>query len=459
MRALTTSPPPSKARRPPLFRPIRRLPPSPLFWPLVWFAGLFGFLAAVAVITPPWQNSDEPLHMARVVQIAHGELLGWREWTTSGGMSDHAVYAAYLPLRHVAMHTDERPTAVERAESEATRWSRALEYTSFPNTVQYPPLFYLPDVAGYWLGRAAGMRIDATLRLCRVLNAAAFAALTAAALALAARTRWLIAALLLLPMTLSLGASAAQDGPMIGAVALAVALADRAAARGACPAPVLAGIATLLAAAGMARPPYAGFLLLLPGLNHPRRWLAFAIATVAVAAWCGLVAARVMVPFSGSDAAAQAALLADDPARIVGLVARTAGVFGLDYWRQFIGRLGWTDTPLPTLYYWLATAALAAPWLAAGDVRPRLARLALLGTIFAVVTIFVLQYLTWSHPGQPVITGVLGRYFIPVALVLALAAPRLRRTTQPAAIASVALLAAVTPPVMIASLLARYAEH
>ena len=51
----------------------------------------------------------------------------------------------------------------------------------------------------------------------------------------------------------------------------------------------------------------------------------------------------------------------------------------------------------------------------------------------------------------------LGRYFIPVALVIALAAPRLRWNATTPARVSLALLALVTPPIMIATLLARYA--
>ncbi len=43
--------------------------------------------------------------MARAVQVAHGGLLGYRAWTTSGGLSDPAIYDAYQagsPCRHAA---------------------------------------------------------------------------------------------------------------------------------------------------------------------------------------------------------------------------------------------------------------------------------------------------------------------------------------------------------------------
>jgi uncharacterized membrane protein len=78
--------------------------------------------------------------------------------------------------------------------------------------------------------------------------------------------------------------------------------------------------------------------------------------------------------------------------------------------------------------------------------------------VFAAVAIFVLQYLTWTWPGQLVITGVLGRYFTPLALVLALALPdwpRAARLRGPAML-GVLVLAAVTPAVMVHAILFRY---
>ena len=80
------------------------------------------------------------------------------------------------------------------------------------------------------------------------------------------------------------------------------------------------------------------------------------------------------------------------------------------------------------------------------------------GLLFAFTTIFSLQYLTWSWPGQLVITGVLGRYFTPLAMVLALALPAWRhapRLRTPANLGLVAL-AAITPAVTIHTLLFRY---
>jgi hypothetical protein len=118
-----------------------------------YLAFVLPLLLTLAVVTPPWQNPDEPLHLARIVQIAHGGLLGSRAWGTAGGVSDAAIYDAYRPVAHASMHPDQHLSRQEIEASNAVSWSAKIAYTSFPNTVQYPPPFYLPAAAIYWAGR------------------------------------------------------------------------------------------------------------------------------------------------------------------------------------------------------------------------------------------------------------------------------------------------------------------
>lgn len=425
-------------------------------------AYLLPVLLTIAIVTPPWQNPDEPLHMARAVQVAHGGLLGYRAWTTSGGLSDPAIYAAYAPVRHAAMRPLERLSPADLAASAEIHFSPAPTYVSFPNTAQYPPLFYIADAAAYWIGRAGGISIDRTLLLARAANAILFAFGAAAALAYARRARLLLAAILLLPATLSLACSASQDGPMLAATALSVALLDRIAAdRRAASRAETATIAVLLAAVALARPPYAGFLvlLLLLGPNPTRASLRLMAATAGcVLAWCLLVALHTSVRLSQADLHAQLAFLAGNPGRIPAIIAATARAYLPDYWQQLIGVLGWTDTALPPAYEWFASLVLILAAVASAAGPARHIWLPLAGIAFAAVAIFVLQYLTWTWPGQLVITGVLGRYFTPLAMVLALALPAwpwAARVRGPA-ILGVLALAAVTPAVMVHSLMVRY---
>jgi uncharacterized membrane protein len=73
--------------------------------------------------------------------------------------------------------------------------------------------------------------------------------------------------------------------------------------------------------------------------------------------------------------------------------------------------------------------------------------------------IFGIEYLTWTAPGSPVVEGVQGRYFLPLAAVFSLSIPgwpRLGRWIEPWAVAAVIVLMIVMPPAVIHSLVIRY---
>jgi uncharacterized membrane protein len=431
---------------------------QPLQLPPLYFAFTLPLLALLALITPPWQNPDEPLHMARIVQIAHGQLLASRAWGTAGGLSDRAIYDAYRPLQHVAMHPEQRLTRADLQASNAVQWSPTLAYTSFPNTAQYPPIFYLPAAATYWAGRAASLSIDRTLLLIRLVNATLFAAITTAALALARFTRPLLLAILLLPTTLFLACAASQDGLLTAATILAVALIDRitTASRPATSAEAL-WVAALLISIAAARPPYAGFLLALLLLKPTRRTIILTILSAAlVLAWCLTIALHVSVKLGGADMPRQLAFLSAHAAQIPAILFRTLHHDAGALWQQFIGVLGWADTPLPLPYICAQTAILVLAALASHTAaRPR--ALAAAGITFAIATIFILQYLTWTWPGQNEITGVLGRYFTAPAFVAALALPwPARRRLRAPAYAAIVLIACVTPAIVIHAEIFRY---
>lgn len=419
------------------------------------------FLACLAWLTPPWQNPDEPLHFARAVHVAHGGFVGWRQFGTTGGLSDRAIYRAYAPLQHAAMQPQQHLTGSDIARSAAVKWDTPL-YASFPNTAQYPPFFYIPDALAYWAGRAMRLHIDRTLLLARLANAALFVSLAGLALALARRTRPMLLAMLMLPTTLSLACSASQDALAQGATALAVALLDRE-ADGAAPFRWQRELVTvLLMLVAMARPPYIGFLAVCgmgyaPWRGRARRGLALAAA--AVAAWCVLVAVHTSVPFGGADAARQMRMLAADSLSIPIILWRTLHDFTIEWWVQVIGVLGWTDTRLPSAYIGFASVTLLCAFASAATPAPRGAWRAPAAFGFVLASILVLQYLTWTWPGQPVVTGILGRYFTMPLMVLALGAPCLGRAgllARHACPALLAILALATPAITLHAILWRY---
>ena len=145
-------------------------------------------------------------------------------------------------------------------------WGRPPIFLSFPNTVIYPPFFYLPQVIGVRLGQAAGWTVEASYTLGRWGALGGSFALGALALWHARRGAVLIAVILGLPMTLFLAASVSQDGPLIASGALLAALLSRPAAEMRASPALRIGLGLLLAALALARPPYIllSLIILLP---------------------------------------------------------------------------------------------------------------------------------------------------------------------------------------------------
>jgi uncharacterized membrane protein len=407
---------------------------------------LYGLVATavLAVNMPPFQNADEPNHFLRAAQVADGGVVGTRfsaagadglSRLTAGGWVDPAIVAASAPFGAVPFHSDKRVT---QATGEARiYWSGERVILSFPNTVNYPPLLYVPSVIGILAGRSANITVVHTLQLSRVLTGIAAVAVGAAAIMCAGGAAVWIFMVLTLPMSLSLFASSSQDGLLLALGALAGALLVRALRR-----PrdsnwkLLAGLASILALMAAARPPYCALAMLLLGLPNVRlRWRMLGATAVVgcLAVWSGIVVATVLTNVGeavGADPAAQIAILRKDPLLLVRVMIETMVLEARTYLVEFVGELGWLDVSLPQAYHIAARVMLGVAALAA-VLRVREERIDVgnfsiiaLGLIFAVIGLFAIQYVTWTVPGKSTAEGIQGRYFLPLALVATALLPR-----------------------------------
>ncbi len=426
---------------------------------------LFATMGAllVAPTMPPFQNADEANHLYRADQISHLGLLAQRlPDGEQGGYVDAGLPDAAARFSAIPFHVDRK---VSRAMYRPQGWGSPVA-VGFPNTAIYPPSFYLPQALVLAVARASHRTVLQGVLAARFASAGATILLGTAAIALAGGAETWLFTLLLLPMSLSLTAAASQDAPLLGCTALAAALAGRLRRQGDVSALLVAAL--LLATVGMARPPYAGFALLLLAARAALRirLAAIALALAPVLGWTLLNGPHVVLPFSP---AAQARGLIAAPWRLFSILPATLRMHGPALLRSFIGEPGWLDVDLPRAYHLLACLVLAAASLLSfgrgrscqfQPMRPwRLAEwTGLLGILAAAGGVMLVQYLTWTATGAAAIEGLQGRYFIPPALMLAALAdggpPRarwsvlLRRT--------VLLFPMLGLPVLMQALLLRY---
>jgi uncharacterized membrane protein len=135
---------------------------------------------------PPFQVPDEYAHLLRADQLSYGDMIGTRlNDTSSGGF----VETSYR-LLYEAFETPGDPK--DKMEKAATIPLTGLrEFSSFPNTVRYGPLTYIPQVAALVIARAAGLKALQAFYLARCFNGLAALVTAFLALRLAKRGRFL----------------------------------------------------------------------------------------------------------------------------------------------------------------------------------------------------------------------------------------------------------------------------
>jgi uncharacterized membrane protein len=421
----------------------------------------------LALLVPPFENPDEFNHANRVDQISQGGLIATRfnGKRTSGGVVDTGINRIDAIIGPIRFHPERKVTRAMMLEARAIRWG-ARAPTTFANTSIYAPFLYMPAVVGVWLGKTLGLSITRSFVVARAISGLVCVLLASMAIAFADEAAVFLFIVLSLPMSVFLFASVSQDGPMLamaaGAIALLSVLQKRPERAGCF---CLIALCICLAALGIGRPAYATFCvvpLLLPRTGLRQRIVASAVSLCAVAVWSLVAAHWTMInaeAFRAVDPKAQIFALIRHPATVwtlaTSVVTGAQGMEGSSFFREMVGILGWQDVILPDFFYGIAGCVLAGatvvslarstnllPWWAMG-----VAALAGAGAIFLI---FLLEYVSWTPVGFPIVQGVQGRYFLPVLLFLPAMLPALRNAIYRRVCAPITVVLLIFPLVSVA---------
>ena len=347
------------------------------FLPEIYLALAGMIVGLLCFLTPPFFTPDEPHQAARAISLSHGVLrahMGAREF---GAEIDENALGVMDQVDQVRMRWEKGagyfldrqwgPLAGvdARAAMQAqagVRWDGQRVFAPFPNTAVYPPVFYLPAMLGWRAGEAAGWTIVASLRLARLLTGCCAVLLGWFALRVWAGSRWTLLAYLLLPSTLFLQASCAQDACLLGVAGLLAAVLSRPlAGRREFTRKELLAAAGLLTLVATARAPYLAMapLLLLPGMSaersERRRWVGPVVAALVVAGiWAGwqmLVRPVGLDTADRADPGMQAEFLREHWLRAGWAVVRGTAEAGFDFAHRGLYVVGWNDLLAPG---WLA---------------------------------------------------------------------------------------------------------
>jgi uncharacterized membrane protein len=193
----------------------------------------------------------------------------------------------------------------------------------------------------------------------------------------------------------------------------------------------------------LSKPPNIAFVLLelmrWPTRETIRRWRLLALiigpALLAAFAWtvlsAGDVAAWRLAELTGRDAqefdpAWKLAFMLEHPLHFAQAVVGTFEQKNIpELWRQLIGVLGLFDTVLRGWTYpaisLLLLATFFAPLDLAPSVRHRAAMAVSAATLAYCIALFVIFYLVWTPLDAEMVSGIQGRYFIPIVPLVAIA--------------------------------------
>ncbi|MCG4272260.1 DUF2142 domain-containing protein [Acetobacter senegalensis] len=407
--------------------------------PIHWIYGIFMLIAGLecVVLTPPFQVADELNHFMRAVQIAEGGVIGTRlSATQSGGVLPSPLFPMAQSFDYLKFNPAKKVDLGGLAQAYMTPWSGKTEFVEYPNTAFYPPSSYGGVVLGIWLGDALGVRPLTSLYIARGINGLLCTAIAMFAIALAGQMAPFFCVILSLPMSVSLMASASQDGILLSFSALACALIgqcfkqpDNKTSHGFI---LLAGV--ILGGIAAAKVPYAP-IVLLPLVLLIRRgasivWplLSSFLGTGIFLIWfvIGIHPTMTTIAVRGVSVHNQMLFVLDNPLKMANMFVH----FGIENCKpllhEAIGVLGWLDTSLPPLFYHVAEVCLILSFLGMFCVqKPQIQTrqivftsgvLALLcGSVFGII---LALYLSWTAVGADHIEGVQGRYFLPLILLL-----------------------------------------
>lgn len=427
---------------------------------------LCGVLFAFA--NPPMQTPDETDHYLRTYAISMGrfdfdakrgypldvdELVAafpgaWVNAHTSAGVGtdpDTHAEQAYNTAGY-ALKQYGRDGRVESIWDSFAQYRTYLYRDSVPQRVTEPISFlilpFLPGALGMALARLLGFGALGCLYGGRLVNLLAYTALCYAALRSANKCKPAFLCIMLMPMSLYMGASLSYDATLLGCYYLMLALLtrtewdDRTAL-----------CYTLACVFANGTKPYINLLwVVLPLVVRKSEWkvrlnrAAYTTVTLAGALALtfgveqygtllrhnyGAIARQGGTTVNGGE---QLVFILRNPLRYIAVLLGT--LYENDGFIGQLGLFGWKDMPVAFLsitapLVLLAAALLCTPTADALGKR-RTGWLGVFGLVYAVGAMTAM-YITYTPVGMVRIVGLQTRYFLPVWLLLALAAAALAR--------------------------------
>jgi uncharacterized membrane protein len=396
------------------------------------------FALAFTFAAGPFRSPDEPNHFFRAYEISEGHLFARHSGLDLVGDNLPASLAEFA--KTVSAFPGLPSIRTSRAEvSKAFRMNLNSEervFLHFPGAALHSPMIYFPAALGIAIGRLLQAGPLSLFYIARCFNAIIAGGLIGFALKRISSPAPFLAIIALLPMCLFQVGTLTADALTFGICFIWYAEVLRA-RTGSIPRPRYCWI-LLAAALSQLRFPYPllGLLVLscpndLIGGTRVGRFrflfVFFAALILPCLGWLGIVQNLQvqMRPLVQVDPVRQLQFVVSHPFHFFQMISAGLTEWGLQYWHQAVGVLGWLDFPVRGWILLGVTMSLLAT-VSSSDVEGL--RLTMAFRAFSLVLAAtgllltaLIAYLAWNTVRASQIEGWQGRYAIPLLPLLAVA--------------------------------------
>ena len=381
-----------------------------------------GFGVFFVFSNPPFQAPDETAHSFRAFQTSQAQ----------SAQAPVPTSVVMVANRFLKVTFQVGTKIFPREIWEALEIPLQPEHKTYYGSIGVSFIPYLPQAAGFAIGRVLRLPPLAILYLGRLCNLLAWAALVFFAIRRLPFFKWVFFFLALSPMSIYEASSISHDPITNGTTYLLIATflsyafgaGERISNR------QILGMLILGALASLAKAVYFPLVFLyfwipVRKMGSRIRYFLVFVALFAFSAGTDLLwnmRTGAVKKFSVSlptPVHGEISFILGQPWEFLKLIGRTLQAYSAAYLESFIGKLGWLDTDLPTgmLFFYGISLVLIARYDSVPGIRFSLWQKALSMLVFLSVCglLFVIFFLTWTAFGASRIEGIQGRYLIPIA--------------------------------------------
>jgi len=405
---------------------------------LVFFLGLM-----FIVLLPPGQSPDDETHFRRAYAISQGDFV------PESNSEDGNVFVN-LPVEEQFLNKVPEENTYKKIYDNFGVNTGELYEQKYTTAALYNFVCYLPQTVAIWISRAFNFSLIATEYLVEIINFCVCMGLVYYAIKIIPRFKNILVFLALLPIVLQEATSMSPDALTIGmsffmvAYVLHIAYSNIGSQMKKREIISLYIIAVIMSLCKIVYLPLVFLYLIIPAEkfgSKKNKWIhliAIIILVVALNFCWLLISSKYLVEIkAGVDSKNQLISIIKDPMGYIGTIFNAINENIMFWLRGMLGTsLGAFVFNLPDVITLMTLAMMIVLFAQGGDhldVKKRDKTICLV--IFLVIFVLILTslYLQWNVVGANTISGVQGRYFIPILTLLSIAAcvsekKKLRRT-------------------------------